>query len=163
IGRLAQEGYDPAEIWSQAKEITTAAMMGQAGDQMILDQLASGLTLIDRSGSLYLGRTYLALLTLPVPRPIWPEKPGLADHIANISIPERPMSTWGMVLTFLGDAYVNFGILGLLFMPALLAYGLGRFYFAAYQRPYYSVMRFSYLLTAANLIQVYRDGLTSLV
>jgi hypothetical protein len=163
IGRLAQEGYDPAEIWSQAKEITTAAMMGQAGDQMILDQLASGLTLIDRSGSLYLGRTYLALLTLPVPRPIWPEKPGLADHIADISIPERPMSTWGMVLTFLGDAYVNFGILGLLFMPALLAYGLGRFHFAAYRLPYYSVMRFSYLLTAANLIQVYRDGLTSLV
>jgi hypothetical protein len=163
IGRLAQEGANPGETWSQAKEILTTATMGQAGDQMILDQLASGLTLIDRSGGSYFGKTYLALVTLPIPRPLWPSKPGLADHLADISIPERPMSTWGMVLTFLGDAYVNFGNTGLLFIPALFAYRLGRFHFAAYQRPYFSVMRFAYLLTAANLLQVYRDGLSSLV
>jgi hypothetical protein len=36
-------------------------------------------------------------------------------------------------------------------------------YFAAYRRPYLSLARFAYLLIAVNLIQVWRDGLQSLV
>jgi hypothetical protein len=47
-------------------------------------------------------------------------------------------------------------------MAFLTAYWLARIYFRAYRRSYYSVVRFSYLLIACNLIQVYRDGLMSL-
>jgi len=136
---------------------------GKAPDQMILDQLASGLTLVDDYGSFHLGKTYLALLTLPVPRPLWEDKPGLADHLDVLSIEKRPMAQWGMVLTYLGEAYVNFGNAGVLLVPALLGYALSRFYFIAYRAPYRSVLRFAYLLTACSLIQVYRDGLVSLV
>jgi hypothetical protein len=48
-------------------------------------------------------------------------------------------------------------------MCFLTAYWLARGYFHAYRSSYFSVSRFAYLLIACNLIQVYRDGLTSLV
>jgi hypothetical protein len=44
-----------------------------------------------------------------------------------------------------------------------LAYILGRIYFRAYRSDYFTVLRLSYLLIACNLIQVYRDGLVSLI
>src|SRR5205085_7239525 len=65
--------------------------------------------------------------------------------------------------TFLGESYVNFGYLGVVIIPLLLAYVLGRVYFHAYRSNYFTIARLSYLLIACNLIQVYRDGLVSLV
>jgi oligosaccharide repeat unit polymerase len=73
------------------------------------------------------------------------------------------MNEMGMIATFLGEPYANFGYLGILLVPALLAYFLGRVYFRAYRSNYFSVIRLAYLLVACNLIQVYRDGLTSIV
>jgi hypothetical protein len=162
IGRMMQQGESLSSIASRSSEIVSNALGGRVADQLILDQLASGMALSDADGHLYLGRTYLALVTLPVPRPIWPEKPGLADHIEEISTAQRPMAKTGMVLTYLGEAYVNFGWLGVLLIPAAIGYGLSRFYFVAYRAPYLSVLRFAYLITACSLIQVYRDGLVSL-
>jgi hypothetical protein len=72
------------------------------------------------------------------------------------------MGEMGMIMTFIGEFYINFGYLGILIMSFFTAYLLGRTYFHAYRSSYYSVLRFSYLLIACNLIQVYRDGLTSL-
>jgi hypothetical protein len=40
---------------------------------------------------------------------------------------------------------------------------LARFYFTAMRDSYYSVFRFIYIMVACNLIQVFRDGLISLV
>ena len=37
------------------------------------------------------------------------------------------------------------------------------FHFRAYCAPYASILRFTYLMICANLIQVFRDGLTSIV
>lgn len=162
IGKMMQQGESLSSIASRSGEILSNALSGRVADQLILDQLASGMTLSDGDGQLYLGRTYLALVTLPVPRPLWPEKPGLADHIEDLSTAQRPMAKTGMVLTYLGEAYVNFGWLGVLLAPAVIGYGLSRFYFVAYRAPYLSVLRFAYLITACSLIQVYRDGLVSL-
>ncbi|MGZ8842238.1 MAG: hypothetical protein ACXW18_01165, partial [Pyrinomonadaceae bacterium] len=50
-----------------------------------------------------------------------------------------------------------------LVIPALFAYCLGRFYFFAYEADYFTVARFAYLLLACMLIQIFRDGLISLV
>jgi hypothetical protein len=162
IGRMMQQGESLSSIASRSGEIVSNALSGRVADQLILDQLASGLSLSDAGGHLYLGRTYLALVTLPVPRPLWPEKPGLADHIEELSTAQRPMAKAGMVLTYLGEAYVNFGWFGILLIPTAIGYGLSRFYFVAYRAPYLSVLRFAYLITACSLIQVYRDGLVSL-
>ena len=162
IGRMAQEGATFGEITESSSEILRDVVAGQNGDQMILDQLASTLTLVDRTGNYYYGTTYLALLVAPVPRQWWPQKPGLADYIADYSAPSRPMAEMGMVPTFIGEFYLNFGYAGVILLSYLMAYGLTCIYFRAYRSSYYSVLRFGYLLVACNLVQVYRDGLMSL-
>jgi hypothetical protein len=163
IGRMAQQGEDIIQIVDVSKESVNAAFVGQAPDQVFLDQFACGLTLTDNAGKQYYGTTYLALLTLPIPRQWWPNKPGLADYLHDISVPSRPMNEMNMIVTFLGESYVNFGHVGIIMIPALLAYILGRAFFRAYRSNYFSVMRLAYLLIACNLIQVYRDGLTSII
>ncbi len=163
IGKLTQEGEGMVQIVDMSRQSVNNALAVQAPDQQFLDQFACAVTLMDASGRRYYGTTYLALLTLPIPRQWWPEKPGLADFLIDISIPSRPMAEMGMIVTFLGESYVNFGYLGIVFVPGLLAYLLARAYFRAYRNNYFSVIRLSYLLVACNLIQVYRDGLTSIV
>jgi len=163
IGKMTQEGENLGEIVDTSRESVNSAMYAAAPDQMFLDEFACALTLIDEHDELYYGRTYLNLITLPIPRQWWPDKPTLADYLKEISKPSRPMSEMGMIVTFLGESYVNFGFPGTLVVPFLLAYWLGRAHFKAYRSGYLSVTRFVYLLIACNLIQVYRDGLVSII
>lgn len=163
IGNLAQLGAAPGEIATASAEILGEALSGQAGDQQFLDQFASVLTLVDENGRFYYGRTYLALLTLPVPRQLWPDKPELAAYLDDISTSSRPMGQAGMIATYLGESYANFGYVGAALITYLLAYWLARAYFRAYRSNYYTVTHFAYLLLACNLLQVYRDGLVSIV
>jgi O-antigen polysaccharide polymerase Wzy-like protein len=162
IGRMAQEGATVTEISESSTEILREVAAGQNGDQTVLDQLASSLTLIDRADKFYYGSIYLALVTSPIPRQWWPEKPTLTEHIFAFSTPSRPMAEMGMVMSFIGEFYLNFGYPGIVLISFLTAYWLARIYFRSYRSSYYSVLRFSYLLVACNLIQVYRDGLMSL-
>ncbi|HKP12548.1 MAG TPA: O-antigen polymerase [Blastocatellia bacterium] len=163
IGQMAQEGESVNEIVTMSTESVNQALAAKAPDQYFLDEFACALSLTDDAGHYYYGATYLALVTLPVPRQWWPEKPGLADYLHEISKPWRPMGEMGMIVTFLGESYVNFGYPGIVLIPMLLAYVLARAYFRAYRSDYFTVLRLSYLLIACNLIQVYRDGLVSIV
>jgi hypothetical protein len=163
VGKMWQKGASFSEITTAVTESTEQVTAGEADDQMFLDQAASALTLIDINGRQYWGSVYLGLFTLPIPRQWWPDKPGLADYLKEISMASRPMAESGMVVTFLGEAYANFGILGIFLIPPLLAAGLTIFYRRAYRAGYHTVFRFSYFLVCVNLIQVYRDGLLSLV
>ena len=162
IGRMAQEGSSLTEISESSSEILRETMSGEHADQQVLDQFASALTLIDHADRLYYGTTYLALLTSPIPKQWWPDKPGLAEYIRDYSTPSRPMFELGMITTFIGEFYLNFGYLGIVVMGYLTAYWLARIYFQAYRSNYFSVLRLSYLIIACNLIQIYRDGLISL-
>jgi hypothetical protein len=163
IGKMSQQGASISEIGTVITDSVVQVLAGEADDQMFLDQLASALTLIDMNGRQYWGSIYLALFTLPIPRQWWPDKPTLAGFLGDISIPSRPMKDSGMVMTFIGEAYANFGILGVILIPPLLAAGLTALYRAAYRADYNTVVRFGYVLVCATLIQVYRDGLLSLV
>lgn len=163
IGRMAQEGATVGEISESSSEILREVAAGQNGDQTVLDQLASSLTLIDRAGKFYYGSIYTVFLTSPIPRQWWPEKPRLSEHLYDFSTPTRPMAEMGMVMSFIGEFYLNFGYVGVVIMAFLMAYVLAKIYFRAYRSNYFSVLRFGYLLIACNLIQVYRDGLMSLV
>jgi hypothetical protein len=162
IGRSIQSGLPVEQILEESAEVLQDTLEGRSGDHFFLDEFASMLTLVDANGKLYWGQPYLALLTLPVPRVLWPGKPSTADFIADFSRPWRPMSQDGMIVTILGEAYANFGYLGIAFMPPLIAYLLALVYFRAQRAPYDSLARFGYTLIACNLIQVYRDGLVSL-
>jgi hypothetical protein len=162
VGRLVQEGATLTEITETSSTAIREVIAGQHGDQTLLDQFASYLTLIDQAGKLYYGGTYLALATSPIPRQLWPEKPTLSEHLHDVSTVTRPMAEMGMTLSYMGEFYINFGFLGVIVMAYLTAYCLARIYFQAYHSNYFSVQRFTYLLIACNLIQVYRDGLMSL-
>jgi hypothetical protein len=165
IGRLSQVGATTDEIATAVTTVLqgTYSRDRESGDQQLLDQCAATVSSIDRNGKLYYGGTYLPLLTAPIPRPWWPDKPGLADWMGELSTRRRPLKQCGMVPTLLGELYANFGYLGVLLLPYLVAYVLGRAYFRAYRNRYFSVSRLSYLLLACNLVQIYRDGLISVV
>jgi hypothetical protein len=163
IGELAQAGVPLSEIVGVSTEIVQTALDGDAGDQQFLDQFASAITLVDRTGHFYYGGTYLPLLTLPIPRSWWPDKPALNQYMTYFSTEERPMKRMGMIVTLLGESYANFGYVGIVAIPFLLAHILGRSYFRAYRADYLSTTRFVYLLLAASLIHIYRGGLTAMV
>ena len=156
IDTTTQLGDLISQSWNGVFEGTNA-------DLTLLDMYASGLTLVDQQGTFYYGSTYLALITLPIPRDWWSDKPVLNQVLIDISTPQRPMAVNGMVLTFVGELYANFWYLGVFLGAYLLASFTARFYFSAYRSRYFSVRRLFYLMTAAALIQVYRDGLNSLV
>ena len=162
IGQRFQSGESAQSVLYRARLGVIDAVRVQNPDQMILDQFASALTLTDRHGKLYLGRTYLGLLTVAVPRQWWPEKPGLADFEKEISTRERPLAQSGMVVTMLGEFYLNFGYFGVVVMSFAVAYTTGSWFHAAYRRGYFTLEHFMYLLVACNLIEVFRDGLISL-
>lgn len=164
IGRAYQNGdmQEAARLLalplSESKSYEEAA----AGESF-LDQFAGSMTMVDEADKHFFGSTYLAIITLPVPRDMWPAKPGLADHLAEISTDARPYSLEGRILTYLGEAYLNFSYVGLVFAPALLGYGLTLWCLRATSGP---VLRFDcYLYTVffMSFIQLFRDGMASLV
>ena len=162
IGQQLQGGQSLETVLQNSGQEIADVLRGSHPDQTILDQFASTLTLADRHGKLFWGSTYSGLLTVVVPRQWWPEKPGLADFEKEISTSARPMAADGMVVTMLGEFYLNFSYVGVLVLSFAVAYCSGRCFHAAYARPYFSLSRFAYLLVACNFIQVFRDGLISL-
>jgi hypothetical protein len=149
-------------LLENVREGIATAARGYHADEMILDEFASALSLADSHGKLYWGSTYLGLLTVAVPRQLWPEKPGLTDFEKEISTAARPMAADGMTVTMLGEFYLNFSYVGVVAMSFALAWFTGNWFHAAYCQSYFSLSRFVYLLVACNLLQVYRDGLSSL-
>ena len=162
IGQQLQAGATLDSVWQSSQQAITDVLRGNHPDEMILDEFASALSLADAHGKLYLGRTYAGLLTVAVPRQWWPEKPGLVDFQKEISTPARRMADNGMALTMLGEFYLNFSYAGVIALSFAVAYLTGTWFHAAYERGYFTLARFTYLLVACNLIQIYRDGLISL-
>lgn len=128
-----------------------------------LDQYAGALSLSDEQGHRIYGRSYLAALTLPIPRALWPEKPGLGDHVRSLATMARPYDREGRIITYLGEAYVNFGHVGFIVVPFLLGGLLGRLYGRVTSEPAQSVSLLLYVILFVAALQAFRDGLTSFV
>lgn len=158
-------GDDSTTILTKAKAYTEASLGpgGHGGDTTFLDASALHMALVDQHGSYFYGSTLLPLLTLPIPRPWWPAKPSTFGWAWTISRPDRPVAEDGMVPGIVGEGYVNFGYLGVVLFPMLAAYLYGAGYFYAIRYPHRSIQRFAYLVSACVLIQVFRDGLVSVV
>jgi oligosaccharide repeat unit polymerase len=92
------------------------------GDLAILDFAAAIVTRVDQTNGFYYGRTYLPILTLPVPRFLWPEKPGLAFWVFDVFTPLRPLHQLGVVALLIGDTYMNFSYFGVAFFSFVLAF-----------------------------------------
>lgn len=133
------------------------------GSDELLDQFAGALTLIDENDRKFMGQTYLSIITLPVPRAWWPSKPGLADHLAEISTPVRRYDKQGRIITYIAEAYLNFGYAGLIAVPLILGYVLTLFFMNSAPGAMLGLWHYLYLATYASFLQAFRDGLTSLV
>ena len=162
IGHDLQAGIPPGKIAARVGDSFFTPFRGDSEGQAILDQLALSVSLADQRQRVFWGRPYLNVLVLPVPRRIWPEKPGLAEHIKELQTRSQRIGTSGAVTTMVGDFYLNFRWFGVVFLSFFLAYLSGRLFTHAYRRPYSSVARFMWLVIAASSIQIARDGLISI-
>ena len=164
IGQALQYG-DTQEAVAQFTQAFVKDKQGYGetlATEDFLDQFAGGLSLIDGNERKFWGSTYLAILTLPMPRAWWPDKPGLADHLQEISTSGRRYDVEGRIITYLGEAYANFGYAGLILIPAFLGYFLTVACLRATAGPMLRLGRYLYLVFFMALIQTFRDGLLSI-
>ena len=98
---------------------------------------------------------------MPIPRAWWKNKPGLADHLAEISISSRNYAGEGRIITYLGESYLNFGYAGLFAIPALMGYLLTAYCLKA-AGPMQRLNRYVYLVFFMALVQTFRDGVLSI-
>jgi hypothetical protein len=164
IGQALQYGdtQEAMNQFSQAFVKDKQSYVESFATEDFLDQLAGGLSLVDGNDQKFMGSTYLAIVTLPVPRAWWPNKPGLADHLQEISTSGRRYDIEGRILTYLGEAYANFGYAGLIIVPLLLGYLLTAACLRATTGPMLRLGRYLYLVFFMALVQTFRDGLLSL-
>ena len=164
IGRAIENG-DTGEAISLVKESFIKDPKSNNEVEIsedFLDQFAGALSLADTNDRKFWGSTYLAIVTLPVPRAWWPNKPGLADHLQEISTSGRRYDVEGRIVTYLGESYLNFGYAGLLFIPALMGYVLTAFCLKATSGPMLRLDRYVYLVIFMAMVLTFRDGLLSI-
>ena len=84
----------------------------------------------ERTGYLY-GSSYLTFVTFPVPRAIWKEKPevGLGPFVKSEILGGRIVDKNGWPSSIIGEAWLNFGKFGLVFVM---------FLYGAFQRIFYN-------------------------
>jgi len=140
---------------------STKGLEGSSSEQF-LDQFAGALTMTDDYGKVYYGSTYLAIVTLPVPRSLWPAKPGLGDHTIEISTARRQYDREGRIITYIGESYLNFRYLGVLLVPGLLGFFLTQWCLRATSGPLHRFEGYLYTVFAMAYIQLFRDGLLSI-
>ncbi len=163
VGRAYQRGETEAVVDLLKVGSRQAVSMDPSTSPDFLDQFGCALTLADRHGKVYWGSNYLALLTYPVPRILWPEKPSIVQQVEDISTPQRPIKGEGRIVTWMGDAYLNFREPGMVIFPILLGFFLTRWALIAQHFPQGALWTFLYVMTMPSLIQLWRDGIISML
>jgi len=164
IGKAVQED----DLSGAARRVEQALFLAPPDTELIiekqmLDPYAGALTLADRLGKRYLGTTYLPLLTFPIPRFLWPDKPGFGDHVIAMATRSRPYDREGRTITYIAEAYLNFGIAGVILVPLAFGAVLSRAYRIFRSGPPGRIGQLFYLSIMVSLIQACRDGLNSIV
>ena len=163
IGQAVQAGDNQEALAQFAESFTFSSReKGESSGEDFLDQYAGALSLADTNDRKFMGSTYLAIITLPIPRAWWPNKPGLADHLQEISTSGRNYAQEGRIITYLAESYLNFGYLGFFMIPALMGYVLTAYCLQATAGPMLRLGRYVYLTVFMALVQTFRDGLLSI-
>jgi hypothetical protein len=147
---------------STAWDATAETLHGVDSDQAMLDELALTIALADDANYTTWGEQYAGAAAVLVPRALWPGKPGLADHLSDISTPDRPLNRLGAATTLAGDLYLSFRLIGIALIVFLLARWSMVMYQRAYASGYFTPRRLAYLVGASLTIQFLRDGLASI-
>lgn len=154
---------DTAEVVRILRVVVLREQDINSKDEQFLDQYAGALTMADEKEMLLLGSSYLAVVTLPIPRSWWPNKPGLGDHVIALATPDRPYDVEGRIITYIGEAYLNFGTVGVVLVPLLLGVGLTAWYVKANCGSPKQLARYVYMAFMVSFVQLFRDGLVSLI
>ena len=163
IGQAIQYGDTQEAIAQFTQSFDFTSKNKEVGpSEDFLDQYAGSLSLADTNDRKFKGSTYLAIVTLPIPRAWWPNKPGLADHIQEISTSGRNYAVEGRITTYLGESYLNFGYAGFFLIPALMGYLLTAYCLHAATGPMQRLSRYVSLVVFMALVQTFRDGLLSI-
>ena len=163
IGRAFQE-RDYGEMWYQfSQSLQSAKGEDEESSEQFLDQYCGFISMADTADKIGYGTNYLAILVLPLPREIWPNKPGQADHIAEVSTPRRQYDREGRIITYIGESYYNFRYFGVILISGFFGYFLTRWCFRSAIGPFKCLEVLTYTLFFTTLIQFYRDGVSSIV
>jgi len=115
VGNFRKSGWEGRHDWQAATEDPIMETMangveGELTERTTVDDAALPvLALVPDDVPLEYGSTYLAVLTLPVPRALWSEKPGLVDgRVGEVFFGYKVGRPPGA----LGEAYWNFHIAG---------------------------------------------------
>lgn len=133
------------------------------GDSQFLDEQATFMAAADDLDKRFYGATVLPLFYLPIPRYLWPDKPSIAQFAIDLTTPRRPIATTGMTALLVGESYVNFGWLGCFGIPFLYMLAMMYGYYSMASSSLGSTRTWLYLTMFITMIQVYRDGLNSIV
>jgi len=78
-------------------------------------------------------------------------------------LPSRPYDREGRTITYIAEAYLNFGIAGVILVPFAMGAVLSRGYRVFRSGPPARIGQLFYLSIMVSLILAYRDGLNSIV
>ncbi len=162
IGQAVQAGDFSEAVQLVGDSFRSTKGLEGSSSEQFLDQFAGALTMTDDYGKVYYGSTYLAIVTLPIPRSLWPAKPGLGDHTIEISTARRQYDREGRIITYIGESYLNFRHFGVLLVPALLGFFLTQWCLRATSGPLHRFEGYLYTVFAMAYIQLFRDGLLSI-
>ena len=158
------EGQNAEQTIASARDYFANAVSGNSsGDIQFFDMQATYMAAADETGRRFYGTTVLPLIYLPIPRFIWPEKPRVNEYAFELSSPLRPVAQVGMVPLLSGESYLNFGWLGCAVIPFLYILGMQTAHHRVKDHGIRSASRIIYLVFLISLIQVFRDGLSSLI
>lgn len=105
----------------QASQSETNRRGAEEGDIAVVKAM-------DRMGPL-MGRSYLSVLALPIPRAVWSDKPkNIFTYVNWVAFQGKPIdslapSTWGIPVRPATEAYWNFGYAGLVVIGLLVGMG----------------------------------------
>jgi hypothetical protein len=157
-------GDSVQEIWLTAQSyFQNSTGINSSIDMQFLDMQATYMAAADEEGRRFYGATMLPLLYLPIPRFIWPDKPRLNDYSPELSSSSRMMTQVGMTPNLAGESYLNFGLAGCAAIPFIYLLGMQIAYRSVRTAGINSAARWVYMIYLVSMIQIYRDGLNSLI
>lgn len=163
VAMAARSGEGFNGVWDAGKGYFQDSMNSGGNDVQLLDLQASFMAASDEQGRRFYGTTILPLMYLPVPRFMWPNKPAINQFAVELSSASRAFSRNGMTPNLTGESYLNFGWWGCVIIPFLYLYGMQAAFLRVRNQGIGSAPRWLYMVMLVIMVQVFRDGMNSLV
>jgi len=158
-----QAGESISGAFQDAEDYIAGSRTAGSGDTQFLDMQATFMAAADESGKRFYGSTILPIFYLPVPRFLWPDKPRVNEFAVQLASKSRSFVVEGRTPNLSGEAYLDFGWFGCAIIPLLYILGMQTAYWRLKYREVSSPARWIYLIFLVSMVQVFRDGLVSLV